>query len=57
MDVGSTAGESCDLILVDVKTRYSKLRFRVEQSKWQAHITETHHAYPRFTSFKPGFQL
>src|ERR1035441_2002641 len=37
-DVGSTGAESCNLMLVDVKTRYSKFRFRVEQSKWQVPI-------------------
>ena len=44
-------------MLVDVKTRYSKFRFGVEQSKWQAHITETDYTYPRLASFNSGFQL
>jgi hypothetical protein len=42
---------------VDVKTRNSKLRFGVEQSKRQAHVTETYHAYPRLAGFNSGFQL
>jgi uncharacterized protein YukE len=44
-------------MLVDVKAGYSQLRFRVKQSKWQAHVTETYHAYPRLASFNSGFQL
>ena len=57
MVVGSTGGESCDLILVDIKTRYSKFGFRIEQSKRKAHIAQTYHAYPRLVSFDPGFDL
>src|ERR1022692_128488 len=56
-NVGSTRGESCDLTLVDVKTRHSKLRFGVEQSKGQAHVTEAYHAYPRLAGFNSSFKL
>ena len=44
-------------MLVDVKTGYSKVLFRVEQSKRQAHITEAYYAYPRLASINSGFQL
>src|SRR6202158_130148 len=56
-NVGSTRGESCDLTLVDVKTRYPKLRLGVEQSQRKAHVTETDHAYARLACFNSGFQL
>jgi hypothetical protein len=44
-------------MLVDVKTRYSKLRFGVEQSEGQADVTEPDDAYPRLPGFNIGFQL
>jgi hypothetical protein len=44
-------------MLVDVKTRYAKLRFGVEQSKRQAHVAETYHSYSRLAGFNSGFQL
>src|ERR1019366_4035561 len=56
-NVGSPRGESCDLMLVDVKTRYAKLRFGVEQSKRQTHITQAYHDYPRLASINSRFQL
>ena len=44
-------------MLVDVKTRYSKLRFGVEQSKRQADVTETDDAYPLLAGFNSVSQL
>src|SRR5579864_6435672 len=57
IDVGSTGGESCDLALVDVKTSYLKLRFRVQQSQRQAHITKTDYADSCLASINSGFQF
>jgi len=42
---------------MEIKTGDSKFRLRVEQGKWQAHITETYYTYPRLAGFNSGFQL
>src|ERR1700757_2098097 len=57
IDVRTTGAQSCDLVRVDVKAGHSKLFFRVEEGKRQAHITEADYAYSRLTSINSGFQL
>src|SRR5215472_3863586 len=56
IDVGPAGTQSCYLILIDVETRYSKLRLCVKQSKRQTHIPETNHSDSRLASIDSGFQ-